>query len=198
MVLCICRLGWCLTVAPLRPPPVTDSENCPRREWHMQRRVLLGMTMTLALAALPVTASAQAAAESALTNAHSASSTVGAASALNRALKQSGKQLAGRIQEQTSKSRQGGVRLNEQKPELQSQASGGRVRADSVPGNVVTSIQGDDVNCVPGKLETQTPAGADVESRQTDCRSKDPSPKTGLQNKSKNNYKSVITLSFPK
>src|SRR3989442_13039168 len=58
--------GWCLTVAPLRPPPVTDSENCPRREWHMQRRVLLGMTMTLALAALPVTASAQAAPESAL------------------------------------------------------------------------------------------------------------------------------------
>jgi TolA-binding protein len=164
----------------------------------MKRRVLLGMTITLALAALPVTASAQAAAESALTNAHSASSTVGAASALNRALKQSGNQLAGRIQEQTSKSRQSGVRLNEQKPELQSQAGGGRVRADSVPGNVVTSIQGAEVNCAPSRLKTQPPAGTEVEPRQTDCRSKDPSPNPGSQDKSKNNYKSVITLSFPK
>src|SRR5207245_6608754 len=115
----------------------------------MDRRILLGMTLTLAIGIFPATTFAQAAAESALTTAHSSSSTVGATSALNRALNQSGKQLGGRIQEQISKSPQGGVPQNAQQLKLKNRTSARTVRTDSVPGNVITSIQGAEVTCTP-------------------------------------------------
>ena len=58
----------------------------------MVSRALLGSIATLVLA-FPVTVHAQAAAESALTNALSSSATLKAGSALNRALNQSSSQL---------------------------------------------------------------------------------------------------------
>jgi hypothetical protein len=147
------------------------------------------MTMALALGALPTTAFPQAAAESALTTASSASSTVKAASALN----QSSKQLAGRFQERVSKSLQSGMQENKQKLQLKSQASGGTVRSDSPLEKATISIQGAEVTCAP--TNPKTPEGKpNPESGHTNCRSEDPSLKPGPQNK----YKSVITLSFPK
>ena len=160
----------------------------------MNPRALLGSVVTIALV-LPVTIHAQGAAESALTTAHSSSSTVGATSALNRALNQSGKQLGGRIQEQISKSPQGGVPQNAQQLKLKNRTSARTVRTDSVPGNVITSIQGAEVTCTPANPKTQTPGGKpDTESRHANCPSKDLSLKARPQDK----YKSVITLSLPK
>ena len=65
----------------------------------MNRRILLGMTFTLALV-VPACALAQAAAESALVKAGSAAVTAKTGSALNSALDRSSKQLAGRVQRQ--------------------------------------------------------------------------------------------------
>lgn len=158
----------------------------------MDKRILLGITLTLAIGILRATTFAQAAAESALATAHSASSTVGATSALNRALNRSGKQLAGRIQEQIP---HGGVAQNQQQLKLKNRISARTVRTDSVPGNVVTSIQGAQVTCTPANPRSQTLEGKpNTESRHTNCPSKDLSLKAGPQDE----YKSVITLSPPK
>ncbi|HEV2715841.1 MAG TPA: hypothetical protein VGU64_11305, partial [Terriglobales bacterium] len=115
----------------------------------MGRRVLLGTAVTFALAFLPATTFAQAAAEAALGNASSASATAKAGSVLGRALNQSGKQLAGRVQEQTANSRQGGIQQNRRALKLKSQARAGAVRTNSAPGNFITSIQGGEVACAP-------------------------------------------------
>jgi hypothetical protein len=158
----------------------------------MDKRILFGITLTLAIGILRATTFAQAAAESALGTAHSASSTVGATSALNRALNQSGKQLAGRVQEQMP---QGGVARNQQQLKLKKGISARAAHTDSVPGNVVTSIQGAQVTCAPANPKPQTPAGKpNTESRHTNCPSNDLSVKAGPEAK----YKSVITLPPPK
>jgi hypothetical protein len=166
----------------------------------MGGRLLLGMVVTFALAVLPASTFAQAAAESALTTAHSTTATANAGSMLNRALNQSTKQLGGRLQEQTLKPLRGGMQQNQRALKLKSQARAGTVRNDSVPGNVVTSIQGAEATCAPTDLKTQ--AGGDktnTESKDKNCRSKDPSLKPGPQDKGKENkYKSAITLSFQK
>jgi hypothetical protein len=169
----------------------------------MDTRGLLRMTITLALGALPALAFGQAAAESALTNANSAAATAKAGSVLGRALNQSGRQLAGRIQEQTSKPLQLGTQPNRRQLKLKSQARAGTVRTDSVPGNVVSSIRGAAVTCEPTDLKTQAPGDkTSTESRQTNCPNKALSLQPGPQDKDKekasDKYKSVITLSFPK
>ena len=78
----------------------------------MNKRALLLMTLGVAWGP-HISALAQAAAESALTNALSSSSTVKAGSELNRALDRGSRQLSGRIQERTSSPVQLGV---QQKP----------------------------------------------------------------------------------
>ena len=75
----------------------------------MVSRALLGSIATLVLA-FPVPVHAQAAAESALTNALSSSTTLKAGSALNRALNQSSSRLGTRIQDRTSTAVQVGTK----------------------------------------------------------------------------------------
>ena len=75
----------------------------------MVSRALLGSIATLVLA-FPVAVHAQAAAESALTNALSSSTTLKAGSALNRALNQSSSRLGTRIQDRTSPAVQVGTK----------------------------------------------------------------------------------------
>src|SRR5712692_1963826 len=137
----------------------------------MGRRLLLGMAVTFALAVLPAAAFAQAAAEAALGNAASGSAAAKAGSVLGRALNQSSKQLAGRIQEQTSKPLQLGTQPSGQKLRLKSHA--GTVRTNSAPGNLITSIQGGEVTCAPTDLKSQASGGkANTESKDKNCGSK--------------------------
>ncbi len=68
----------------------------------MNRCILVGMILTLAIAFARPSAFAQAAAESVLLNANSATATVKAGSALGSALNRVNKQLAGRVSQQTS------------------------------------------------------------------------------------------------
>ena len=169
----------------------------------MDRHVLLKMIATLALGTLPALAFGQAAAESALTNANSAAATAKAGSVLGRALDQGGRQLAGRIQEQTSKPLQLGTQPNRRQLKLKGQARAGTVRTDSVPGNVVSSIRGAQVNCEPTERKTQAPGdNKSTGWRPTNCPSQALSPQPRPQDKDKDKandkYRSVITLSFPK
>jgi hypothetical protein len=150
----------------------------------MGRRVLLGMAVTFALAFLSATAFAQAAAEATLGNAASASAAAKAGSVLGRALNQSSKQLAGRVQEQTANSRQSGVQQNRRALKLKSQARAGAVRTDSAPGNLITSIQGGEVTCAPTDLKSQASGGkANTPSKDKNCRTKDLSLEPAPQDK---------------
>jgi len=140
------------------------------------------MAVTFALAVLPAAAFAQAAAEAALGNAASGSAAAKAGSVLGRALNQSSKQLAGRIQEQTSKPLQLGTQPSGQKLRLKSHA--GTVRTNSAPGNLITSIQGGEVTCAPTDLKSQASGGkANTESKDKNCGSKASSLKPGPRDK---------------
>ncbi len=170
----------------------------------MDRRVLLflGMAMTLVLTAFPAAAFAQAAAESVLTHAGSATAAVKAGSAMNSALNRSSKQLAGRVQEQMSKSRPGATPRNGQKPEIKAPLSASAVGADSAR-QITVSIQGGEITCAPApanppaNLKTETPQEKpNTEAKPTNCGSQHPARPQGLQAKDK--YKPVITVSFPK
>lgn len=152
----------------------------------MGKRFLLGLAVAFALAFLPATAFAQAAAEAALGNAASASATAKAGSVLGRALNQSSRQLAGRVQEQTANSRQSEIQQNRRVLKLKSQARAGTVRANSAPGNFITSIQGGEVTCAPTDLKSQASGGkANTESKDKNCGSKASSLKPAPQDKDK-------------
>jgi hypothetical protein len=86
---------------------------------------------------------------------------------------------------------------------LKSQPRAGTVRTDSVPGNVVSSIRGLQVNCEPTERKTQAPGNnKSTGSRPTNCPSQallpQPRPQDKDKDKANDKYRSVITLSFPK
>jgi hypothetical protein len=150
----------------------------------MDTRVLLRLAVTLALTVLPAAAFGQAAAEAAMGNAASGLATAKAGSVLGRALNQSGKQLGGRVQEQTSKPLQLGTQPNQRQLKLKSQARAGAVRTNSAPGNLITSIQGGEVTCAPTDLKSQASGDkANTESKDENCGSRASSLKPGPQDK---------------
>jgi hypothetical protein len=162
----------------------------------MSRHTLLAMTFTLALVVLQPSAYAQAAAESALLGAGSSTATVKAGSALNSILNQGSKQLAGRVQRQVLQPTPGTISHVGARQVPTSRIKGTPVRAGTTPtvGPVIASIQGAVTGCVP---TNQTPSAlgssAAAESVQTNCGGQDSaSPPVPPE------YKSVITLSFPK
>jgi hypothetical protein len=163
-------------------------------ELQMTRRVLLGMTFALALAALPASAFAQAAAESVLLNGASAAATAKFGSQLGSALNQSSKQLAGRVQQiqpAPGKASPVGAR-----PVSKSPVQGTAVRAGATPaqGPMIASIQGAATRCAPTNQTASTPESKTaVESAQTNCSGRSAASKSAPQK-----YKSVITLSLPK
>jgi hypothetical protein len=162
----------------------------------MHRRILLGMTFTLAFAVVQASAFAQAAAEAGLLNAGSSTATVKAGTRLNSAMNQGSKQLAGRVQGQVSQPAPGrmsqvGTRPVSTSPAKSTAASEGAAQAQ---GAVIASIQGAESSCAPGSRTASTPESKTAaESAQTTCSGPDPASKPAPQ---KN--KSVITLSFSK
>lgn len=166
----------------------------------MVSRALLGSIATLVLA-FPVTAPAQAAAESALTKALSSSTTLKGGSALNRALSQSSSRLGTRIQDRTSTAVQVGTRQpgapktewlrNPNRSSLPAVAAG----ATSSPARSGMSIRGGQTSCTsvsPGAQASPVPSNPGTMS--ADCREKKSDPGAATSDK----YKSFVTLSFPK
>jgi hypothetical protein len=158
----------------------------------MNRQMLLAMVFVLALIFPTASAFAQAAAESALLNAHSATVTVKAGSTLGSALNQSTKQLAGRVPQPTSQvpPSQAGSRPSSAIP-----VKGTSVRSGiAAQGPMIASIEGSSNSCVATSQPASTSEGrAAGESAQSNCGGGDSAVHAASQKS-----KSVITLSFPK
>jgi hypothetical protein len=164
-------------------------------ELQMNRRILLGMTFTLALAGLPMPAFAQAAAESVLLNGASAGATAKFGSQLGSALNQSSKQLAGSVQQQIHPA-PGKVSPAGARPVSKSPVQGTAVRAGATPaqGPMIASIQGAATRCAPTNQTASTAQGKPAtESAQATCSGQSSSSKSASQK-----YKPVITLSLQK
>jgi len=116
----------------------------------MKNQVLFGAVAALTLA-VPISAFAQAAAESALTNALSSSATVKAGSSLNHALNQSSTQLGNRIQERTAGPVQSGTQRQAPAARMKNSATGvlaaGSVHSASPQAMAVISVQGGEITC---------------------------------------------------
>ena len=160
----------------------------------MNKRILLGMALILALAVLQASAFAQAAAESALLGASSATATVKAGSALGSALNRATKQLAGRVQQQTLQPAPGKTSQSGTRPVSTSPVKGAAPPSGTTPaqGDMIASIQGAGTRCVPTNQTASTP-GSKTESAQTNCSGQGSASQPVPQK-----YKSVITLSIPK
>jgi hypothetical protein len=157
----------------------------------MNRRVLWGLTLTLVLTLVRTPTFAQAVAESVLLGAASSTATVKAGSALNSALNQGSKQLAGRVQRHTLQPVPSGRKPHSEAGKI----STGPFKGTATParGAVISSIQGAATNCAPA---SQTASVAEsktaTQPSQTNC-SGQPGSEPAPQK-----YKSVITLAFPK
>ena len=157
----------------------------------MNRRMLL--TLALALPFPGTSAFAQAAAESALLNAHSATVTVKAGTTLGSALNHSVNQLAGRVAQTTSppSSSQVGGPPRSTIPVKSTPRRDGTLPAQ---GPMIASIQGAATSCASTSQPASTPRSKTVaESPQTNCGRQDSAGQVASQKS-----KSVITLSFSK
>ena len=162
----------------------------------MNRRILLGMTFTLALV-VPACALAQAAAEAALANAASSAATAKAGSALNSALDRSSKQLAGRVQRQVAPPASGRTSRVEARTVSTAPAPATAAREGTPPaqGSMIASIQGAATSCAPAAPSAAAPGSkpAAAGSAQSDRSGQECAGKPAPQER-----KSVITLSFSK
>jgi hypothetical protein len=159
----------------------------------MNKRILLGMALTLALAVLEASAFAQAAAEAALLGASTATGTVKAGSALGSALNQATKQLAGRVQQETSHPALGKMSQPGTRPVSRVPVKGAAVPSSGTPaqGSMIASIQGAGNRRVPPSPVASTP-GSKAEAAQTNGNGQDSAAQPASQKKS------VINLSIPK
>lgn len=167
---------------------------CAARQILMNKRLLFGIAVTLALGALPAIALPQAAAEYAAAAGSAASLTAKTASGLA----QGSQQLAGRIQERMSKPLQSeskesrAKQENRQKVERKRPNSDAVVGSNSVPGEAtIVSIQGAEVACVPESPKTSKGV-SDTQLKDSACRRGNLSLKPEVRSEEK----SVITLSF--
>ena len=157
----------------------------------MDRKVLLGITLTLAFTAFSLPASPQAIAESVLLGAGSSAAAVKAGSALNSSLTQKNKQLAGRIQEQVSHPRQTDTPQSRKKLLPKSQTGSIAVRSAPKPGALIVSIQGaGQPNCPLTNDGTSARQGIAKKPR-ANCATQN----TSVSPKSEK-YNSVVTLSL--
>lgn len=161
----------------------------------MKSRVRLGLTFTLALAVFQASAFAQAAAESVLLNAGSAAATAKTGKSFQSATDRITKQLANRVQRQTSPPARKATPVAAQ-PASASAAQGTEVRegATSASGPMIASIQGAQATCTPTDQKASTPESpAAATSAQTKCSGQDPARRPASRERP-----SVITLSFSK
>jgi hypothetical protein len=172
-----------------------------RRCRHVNKRILLGIGLIAVLTPLP--AFTQAAAESALINSLSSSSTIKAGSALNHALNQGSAQLGARIQERTSGPMRIGVQKSTPWPQGRNQIRQSQVRPSQKRGNLSLSsgstpsagtifIHGGEVACAPAStIGPSSPAKPNSGSAATDCHGKGSTSNSGNQDQ----YRSFVTLS---
>ena len=160
----------------------------------MNKRLLLGMTLTLGLSTFSLPAFSQAIAESALLGAGSSSSTVKAGSALNSALNQSSKQLTGRVQQHVSQPQLSNVPQNGRNLLPKTSTGGTTSPSTAQPRPFVVSIQRAEPNCRVVNGQTSIARGqAAAQAPPTNCVTQNISPKPESEK-----YKSVITLASPK
>jgi hypothetical protein len=140
----------------------------------MNRRVLLGIALTLGFTTTPLPASSQAIAESVMLGAGSSTAAVKAGSALNSALNQGGRRFTGGVQQQVLRPSQTSQRKTSvaRKSFLPKNQNAPRNRPSvPQPGTLIISVQ-----------------GAEPTNRKGDTTSNQPRSQK---------YKSAITLSFP-
>jgi hypothetical protein len=161
----------------------------------MNKKVLLGIAVTLSFTTFSLPASSQAIAESVMLGAGSTIAAVKAGSALNSALKQGGRRVAEGVQQQ-------GLRPSQTSQRKTSVARKGFLpksrtalsNRSSVPqpGALIVSVQGAKTSSALTEKPTSTaPGEITVGSLPTNLKGDTTSP--GSQK-----YKSAITLSFPK
>lgn len=156
----------------------------------MKRFMLSIVVLPLALVFSPASAFGQAAAESVLLNANSATTAAKAGSALGSALSRVNKQLAGQVSEVSHPAL--GVTSQAKQPTSAAQDSAGRPGATPASGALITSIDGAvSTSCVPANPPPATPDKTAVVSAPTKC-----SNHSGSQ-PAPQKYKSVMTVSFP-
>ena len=160
----------------------------PETRKPMNSRTLLGLAAVLGI--FSISAHAQAAAEAAIANAHSSVSTVKAGSILGRALNQGSNQLAGRIQQVAPAQVQAhGLQASRQ---LSAQANSRTVPTGAPGGSsLIVSVKGSEPACAASAQAAQEKTTAGTAN--PNCTGK-AAPKT----KSQTQYKSAVTLSFPK
>jgi hypothetical protein len=153
----------------------------------MKTHVLLGVIIVTLVSA---PAFSQAAAESALTHSMSTTSTINAASVLNR----STKQATGQLQDRLSKSVRLGPQHNDQVSQ-KNQVAGQQVPAQTVPKPSGANSTGKFAFCIQRSGTTCTPVArpAGSESAPSNPRGKDLSGKP-----TQDKYKSADTVSVPK
>ncbi len=165
----------------------------------MRQSILIGLTVIGAWVACSPFAWAQAAAEYGIVASKSAAATVKASSTL----KPGTKQVADRLQRQTTQSLRDVMQQNKQKLEEKSREGGGTLRIDSVPDKAAVSIDGTVVGYTPmelklaaGKHSIELTRPGFLTWRQGISLSREEtlSRKAELENK----YKSSITLSNQK
>jgi hypothetical protein len=160
----------------------------------MNRRIRLGMIFTLALLVLRTSAIAQAAAESALLSAGSSTATAKAGSALSSILNQSYSQVAGRVRQQVLQPTPQKASHVGARPVSRSPVNAVRAGTTSAEVPIIASIQGAVTSCIPTKQIASAPGSKTAtQSGQRNCGGQDSASKPVPPE-----YKSVITLSFPK
>jgi len=155
------------------------------------KRFMLSITvLPWALVFSPGSAFGQAAAESVLLNANSATTAAKAGSALGSALSRVNKQLAGQVSEVSHPAL--GVTSQAKQPVRAAQDSAERPGTTPASGALITSIDGAaSTGCVPANPPPATPDKAAVVSAQTNCNNHSASQPAPQR------YKSVVTISFP-
>jgi hypothetical protein len=150
----------------------------------MNRRLLWGIALVLALAVLEASAFAQAAAEAALLGASTATGTVKAGSALGSALNQATKQLAGRVQQETSHPALGKMSQPGRRPVSTSPVKSTVVPSSATPpqGSMIVSIQGAGNRPSPARPAAAMP-GNKAEAGQTNGNGQDSSAQPARKNR---------------
>ena len=159
----------------------------------MNRRVLLGIALVLSFTTFSLPASSQAIAESVMLGAGSSTAAVKAGSALNSALNQSSRQLAGRVQQQVTRPRQNNRPPSGKNLRPNAKNNGSADRRASQPDEFIVSIQGAEPNCAVTNEQTSAGQGTgNARAPRTNCLSQKTSGKP-----ESTKYKSVLTVTFP-
>ena len=175
----------------------------------MNRTVLRSVAVLAVF--FPVSSHAQGAAESALTNALSSSTTAKAGSALNHALSQSTTQLGLRIQERTASPVRVGAPQGAARTAMKSATAGNpsraAIRSSSLPALGGISVQGGETPCPsvspPSPASPASPASGNTipagsspgtAPALVDCHGRKSARYSGTSDM----YKSFVTLPFPK